>query len=203
MSHAGRDEDALRRQAKDVLRRQMRALRSVLPQAARAARSAAITERVTELAELQTADVVAAFMPMRREVDVTGIICAARESGKRIALPRIDPTGGELLLHFHDSGDALVEGVWGIAEPAASAPGAPPAEVDFVLVPALAVDERGHRVGYGKGFYDRLLPRLTRAVSCVVVFDFQLIAEVPERPGDHRVDLVVTDQRVLRCPDAS
>jgi 5-formyltetrahydrofolate cyclo-ligase len=82
-------------------------------------------------------------------------------------------------------------------QPAASAPPIADASIDLVLVPALAVDERGHRIGYGKGFYDRLLPRLA-ALRVALVFDFERIVEVPVRAGDVPVDVIVTDERVIR-----
>ena len=63
---------------------------------------------------------------------------------------------------------------------------------------ALAVDPRGYRIGYGGGYYDRLLPQLQNALSCAVVYDFQLVAEVPELPFDVTVDLIVTDAQVIR-----
>jgi 5-formyltetrahydrofolate cyclo-ligase len=65
-------------------------------------------------------------------------------------------------------------------------------------VPALAVDARGFRIGYGRGFYDRLLPTLPNALTVAIVYDFQLVAEVPEEPFDVPVHVVATDARVLR-----
>ena len=61
------------------------------------------------------------------------------------------------------------------------------------------MDPRGYRIGYGGGYYDRLLPQLTNACSCAVAFDFQLIVEVPELPIDVPVDIVVTDERVIEA----
>ena len=84
-----------------------------------------------------------------------------------------------------------------VPEPPEDSPLVDPAEVDLVIVPALVLDERGARIGYGAGYYDHLLPRLTRAVRIGVVFDFQLVAEVPETVGDERVNVVVTDERVI------
>jgi 5-formyltetrahydrofolate cyclo-ligase len=83
-------------------------------------------------------------------------------------------------------------------QPPEHAPSVADGDVDLVIVPALAADERGHRIGYGKGFYDRLLPRLSGATRLCVIFDFELVAEVPNRPGDEMVDLIVTDARIAR-----
>ena len=92
-----------------------------------------------------------------------------------------------------------IPGVFSVPEPPEDAARLLPKEVDFALVPALALDPRGYRIGYGGGYYDRLLPKLSQARTCAVAFDFQLIAEVPELPFDVAVDLVVTDERVIRA----
>ena len=102
-----------------------------------------------------------------------------------------------VVLHAHVPGDALERGAFGIPEPD---PGAPViTRPDVVLVPFLAADPRGYRVGYGKGFYDRLLPELGDALRVAAGFDFQLVPEVPSAPFDVPVDVVVTDARVLRA----
>lgn len=67
------------------------------------------------------------------------------------------------------------------------------------MIPALAVDPRGYRIGYGGGYYDKLIPALHSARTCAVAYDFQLIAEVLELPFDVAVDLIVTDARVMRA----
>jgi 5-formyltetrahydrofolate cyclo-ligase len=86
-----------------------------------------------------------------------------------------------------------------VPEPPETATRVQPDEVDFALVPALAVDPRGYRIGYGGGYYDKLIPRLGHACTCALAYDFQLIAEVPDLPFDVAVDLVVTDERVIRA----
>ena len=94
-----------------------------------------------------------------------------------MALPRV--VGDELQLHLVDSETVLVEGAFSVPEPPETAKQVAPGDVDFALVPALAVDPRGHRIGYGGGYYDKLIPLLQRACTCAVAYDFQLISEVP------------------------
>ena len=130
-------------------------------------------------------------------VNLEPSIQAAWAAGKRVALPRV--VGDELQLHFVDSDTVLVEGAFSVREPPETAAQVQPEEVDFALVPALAVDPRGYRIGYGGGYYDKLIPRLGHACTCAVAYDFQLISEVPELPFDVAVDLVVTDERVIRA----
>ncbi len=199
----GVEEQALRAQVKEQIRRRMRAVRDVLPPEARRARSEAIAARVTDLAEIEAARVVSAFVAIKSEVDPAPIVAALRARGARIALPRVDVETGRIVLHDHAEAGPLEPGAYGVPEPPSSAPEVDPADVDVVLVPALAADPRGHRIGYGKGYYDRLLPTLTSAVRCCLIYDFQLVAEVPDVPGDEPVQLVVTDTQTLRVHPAA
>jgi 5-formyltetrahydrofolate cyclo-ligase len=191
--HADRQ---LRRRAKLALRKQMRAVRDALPRSACDTRSAEITERLFALGELERAATVLAFASICNEVRTRPSMEAAWAAGKSVALPRV--VGDELQLHLVDSETVLVEGSFSVPEPPAEAVRISPDEVDFALVPALAIDPRGYRIGYGGGYYDKLIPRLERAWTCAVAYDFQLISEVPELPFDVPVDLVVTDERVIR-----
>lgn len=191
--HADRQ---LRQRAKLSLRNRMRAVREALPMTACDARSAKITQRLRSLEEFRQATTILAFASIRNEVRTRPSMEAAWESAKRVALPRL--IEDELRLHVIDAQTVLVEGPFSVPEPPGTTELIPPNEVDFVLVPALAVDPRGYRIGYGGGHYDRLLPRLEQACTCVLAYDFQLISEVPELPFDVAVDLVVTDERVIR-----
>lgn len=188
----------IRHRAKQALRTQLRAVRSALPESACHSRSSEIATRVLTLPELVNARTVLAFASIRNEVRTREIMNAAWADGKRVALPRV--VGDVLALHIVEADTVMIEGAFSVPEPDAAAPQLEPSEVDFALVPALAVDPRGFRIGYGGGYYDKLLPLLDRACSCAVAYDFQLVPEVPELPFDATVDLVVTDVRVIR-PD--
>lgn len=183
---------------KAEIRQRRRAVRRALPHEARLARSAAICQKVLELPEWERAKTVLAFVPMRSEVQVGELVERARSANKRVAAPRMTPSFDDLELAEWRDDEALEESGMMFLQPPDDSPRVAEAEVDLVLVPALAADDRGHRIGYGKGFYDRLLPRLTRALRVGVIFDFELVGEVPDRPGDQRLDLVVTDACVLR-----
>ena len=119
-------------------------------------------------------------------------------AGGLLALPRVDAAAGTITLRAWSPGEPLERGGFGVMEPLSSAPEVPASAVDFVLVPALAVDLQGNRLGYGKGLYDRLLPTLPTALRCALAYDFQLVSELPSSPTDAPVDVVVTDARVLR-----
>jgi 5-formyltetrahydrofolate cyclo-ligase len=189
-------ELALRHGVKQALRQQMRAIRDAHPPEARRTRSLAIAERLTQLPEFRSAKTVAAFASIGSEADTMPIMEAAWADSKLVALPRL--TGERMSLHSVLPETKLQPGPFAVPEPAPEQPLLPPERVDFVIVPALAVDPRGHRIGYGKGCYDQLLPSLSQAFSCVIAYDFQLLAEVPEQPFDVPVDGIVTDVRVIR-----
>ena len=186
----------LRVHAKRELRTRMLAVRKVIPLEACAERSARANARVIELAEFARAKVIVGYSAIRKELDPTELLRAAAHSGKRVGLPRVD---GELLtLHEYAPGDELEESGWGILEPLAGTPTIAADSVELVVVPAVALDAAGHRIGYGRGFYDRLLPRMERAFRVGVAYDFQLVPEIPHEPHDSAMHCVVSDLRTLR-----
>jgi 5-formyltetrahydrofolate cyclo-ligase len=188
----------LARRAKDMLRKRMRSQRKSLSAAAAAERSRAIADRLSALPFLQRAKAVALYAPIagRNEVDVTSLDASIRERGGVVYYPSVDPATREMT--FRDPGalGGLRDLGQGFPEPEPTTPAAP--ELDVIVVPALWVDPEGRRIGYGGGFYDRTLPRFRpHSVAVAVVFHFQVGAELPEVPGDERVDWIVTDETAL------
>ncbi len=201
---ASADLDALRPRAKAALRKRLRNLRASHPPAVRAERSAAITRAVLALDAWQSARVVAVFHAMDEEVDTAALIADARSRGLTVCLPCVTDREAPLTFRvaWSPAGDhPLVAGVWGIDEPGAEAPVMALDAIDVVIVPCLAVAPTGHRLGYGRGYYDRTLALMPRATSVAVAFDFQFIAEVPSEAHDVPVTWVVTDRSTLRTPD--
>ncbi|MGB5809670.1 MAG: 5-formyltetrahydrofolate cyclo-ligase [Polyangiales bacterium] len=195
-SPAGGTDDRIRIEVKRELRKRMRAVRGVIPTEACETRSRRIEERVRALPPFTSARTLLSFAPIRKEVRTRAIMQAAWDDGKRVALPRV--TGDELELLWVRPETKLIEGAFGVPEPPGDADRVDPGEIEFALVPALAADSRGHRIGYGGGYYDRLLPTMPNAFSCVVAFDFQLIGEVPKLDTDVAAQTVVTDRRVIQ-----
>lgn len=147
---------------------------------------------------MSSAAEVALFWPIERkkEVDLRAVDAALRDRGCAVAYPAIDPETREMTFHIAASREALAPCEFGFMAPALSAPRA--GALDVVVVPGLAFDPRGFRIGYGGGFYDRALPSTRpRATAIGVAYDFQLAADVPESETDVPVDLVVTDVREL------
>lgn len=197
------------RQAKAALRQRIKdALAATSPEQ-RAAWSKAICERVGALAEFAGAGTVMLYAPMARwrEVDVEPLARAALAAGKRVALPRLGPLGGEPTLEpalVRNWDLDVVEGGPPLPRfrgPRADAPAVAPAEIDVVVVPGLAFDASGRRLGRGGGYYDRFLtlrtipPHLRRIA---VAFEVQVVGEVPTDPHDQRVEMVVTQDRIVR-----
>jgi 5-formyltetrahydrofolate cyclo-ligase len=184
----------LRVRAKTELRKRMRAVRGAVPAEARRIRSERACDRLMARPEWNAARVVAGYVAMRSETDPRLALERGHTAGKTIVLPRIDYEHEIVELRTWDPLAPLEESGMGFLQPAADRPRVAHADVDLVIVPALAVDARGFRLGWGKGYYDRLLPLLGTARSIAMVFHFQLMAEVPEMPHDVAVDVVVSDQ---------
>ncbi|WP_437672924.1 5-formyltetrahydrofolate cyclo-ligase [Sorangium sp. So ce131] len=191
-------EAALRHRAKGELRKRARALRNSFPRDAILERSRRIQRALAELPAVASARRVALFYPIedRNEVDLRELDPLLRARGVRVAYPAIDPESRAMTFRFVADPEAMEERGLGFREPAPSDEEA--SELDVIVVPALQIDPRGHRIGYGAGFYDRTLPRFSPPAHTVgVAFDFQLIAEVPSTKEDVPLATIVTDARVL------
>jgi 5-formyltetrahydrofolate cyclo-ligase len=191
-------EDVLRRRVKGELRKRMRGLRKALPAAACNERSLKIVERLASLDVIAGARSVALFWPIesRHEVDLRSLDGKLRGRGARVAYPAVVDDGRSMIFRFASDVGAMVEGPMGVLEPAEGEPVAGPGDVDAIVVPALAIDTRGHRIGYGGGYYDRaLLAHAPHAATVAVAYEFQLLAETPDTEGDVTVGWIVTDAR--------
>lgn len=193
-------EELVRTLAKRELRKRMRGLRVTTPAAKIEARSEAVRARLLALDVVRSARAVALFWPIeaRHELDLRPLAARLREMNKRIAYPHLGEEPGSMGFRLVVDDATLEERGHGFAEPAEDAPAVSPGELSVIIVPALALDARGARLGYGAGYYDRALPRFCPpAVSVGVCFSFQLLGEIPTTPHDVPVDLIVTDETVL------
>lgn len=189
------------RDAKIALRRRVLGLRDTLPGDARATAGAAIAARVAALPSFTGARVPLLTLAFRSEWDTMPLVAAALTSGRTVVVPRVDPLARMLTLHaVADVERDVAPGYRGIPEPRAHCRAIAPAQIDWVLVPGVAFDPTGRRLGYGGGYYDRLLPLLPPGVPRVAgAFDMQIVAGVPAATHDLRVDMVVTESRTLVC----
>ncbi len=140
---------------------------------------------------------VSGFWPIRDEIDVRPLLAALETRGWVVALPAVMGSDEPLAFRVWSRGGALVEAAFGLMEPAVEAACVDP---DVALVPLLAFDRRGYRIGYGKGHYDRTLRLLRgrRAVLAVgVAFAAQEVVQVPVEPHDQPLDAVLTEREWL------
>jgi 5-formyltetrahydrofolate cyclo-ligase len=156
--------------------------------------SLAAQRRLLSTPEFAAALTVALYCPTRNEVFTEELFATARRHGKRVAYPRV--RGGQLEFVQVADLQTLTPGAFGILEPVGDSL-LRLGELDLVVVPGVAFDRRGHRLGYGKGFYDRLLHGAPPAVLAGLCFDFQLVDVLPHEEHDVCMDLLVTDERTL------
>jgi 5-formyltetrahydrofolate cyclo-ligase len=182
--------------AKERLRHEAQALRDALPADARTAAAEAIAARAFPL-PITPGVVVSGFMPLKSEINPLPLMQKLAEQGARLALPSIVGRGSPLSMRTWEFGSPLDRGQWGIREPKADAPEVDP---DILLVPLLAFDRAGYRIGYGAGYYDMTIKRL-RALKPVmavgIAFAAQEVPEIPKTPRDERLDLVLTEHEVI------
>ena len=185
--------------AKRTMRNALIAARDAVPGAAREAASAAIAQRIAALPSFHAARCLLLTLPFRSEWDTRSLIAAAHAQGKTVVLPRVDDAARMLDVHVvRDVERETAPGFRGIPEPAESLPRVELRAIDWVLVPGVAFDVAGRRLGYGGGYYDRLLALLDpRAQRVAGAFDLQVVATVPAAPHDLVVDLIVTETRLL------
>jgi 5-formyltetrahydrofolate cyclo-ligase len=181
--------------AKAALRREARARRDALPEAARNAAARALR---AEIAGLELSGIVAAYWPIGSEIDPRPVMRDLAARGMRVALPVVVARGAPLSFREWRPGLALVPAGFGLSVPP---PEAPALEPETLLVPLLAFDRRGRRLGYGGGYYDRTLAALrarktVRAIG--LAFAEQEVAAVPTAPGDERLDAIATERGKLR-----
>jgi 5-formyltetrahydrofolate cyclo-ligase len=180
---------------KAALRKLIIASRDALSPAARREASAAITSQLLALDAYRQARCVLAYMSFGSEFDTAALIEDALREGKTLCLPRVERAARELVIHrVADIEHDLQSGVWGIREPRAECTVADLQQIDFVLLPGAAFTPRCERLGYGGGFYDRLIPRFpARPPLVAAAFALQICATVPLDANDQSVDVVITE----------
>jgi len=189
------------RDDKRTLRESLIAARDALPAAMRARASRSIADRIAALPAWRAARVVLLTLPFRSEWDARLAVRDALADGKTVAVPRVDAPARMLhALVIEDLERDVEPGYRGIPEPRADRPAIPLDRIHWVLVPGIAFDPAGKRLGYGGGYYDRLLPLLPPAAERVAgAFEAQIVERVPAARHDIGVDCIVTERRMLAC----
>lgn len=188
---------------KPSIRKTIMAQREQLSAIARAEYSAAITERLLQLPEYRQAAAVLGYMNFGAEFASELWVEQVLAEGKRLALPKVNHHTDQLDLYWVDDlENQLAEGLWGIREPVVercerlrSLNG-----VEFALLPGVAFARDGARLGYGRGFYDKLLANMTqRPVLAAAAFALQVVEFIPQEATDVKVEWIVTEQETIAC----
>jgi len=192
------DSDAVA--VKAALRREILARRDALDSDTRGRLSTAALARVAALDAFRRARVVLGYASFGSELETRPFLQAVLAAGRTLVLPRVERAARRLALHqVRDLDTELRPGTWGIPEPVpARCRTVTRAEIGFALVPGVVFDPGGGRIGYGAGYYDRLLaewPALAPALVAVA-FELQVVPAVPVFDTDRPVDLVVTESRI-------
>jgi 5-formyltetrahydrofolate cyclo-ligase len=189
---------ALNRDKKSI-RKEILGRRDSLSREEKAEKDAAIRERFLSLPEFRDAKAILFFASFRSEVDTFHLIGRALKEGKRALLPKVE--GDRLEIHEIFGLDELERGFMGIPEPTAGARKADINAADLVIMPGAAFDLSGGRLGYGKGYYDRMLAGLKKPVPLVALaYELQVVeGTLPSEPHDIRVNRIVSEKRVISC----
>ena len=186
---------------KRKIRQEMLQKRDVLPAANRVIHSATILQRLFELEVMQMACWVTFYASYGSEVETGGMMAHALAHGKRVSVPKIEGGNRILLSELRHPVRELAPGWRGIPEPRSEFLRPVKIEaMDFVVVPGVAYDDKGNRLGQGGGCYDQLLAKVRGRIPIVALaFELQLTCEVPVLPNDVPVDFIVTERRVIDC----
>ena len=170
-------------------------------------RSIAAAAILLERREWKSAERILGYLALKDELELSGVLKAALTAGKTVALPRYIPEQGAYcaaMLPPSESFATLSFGRFGILEPPISAPIVPLNQLDFVLVPGVAFDPSGGRLGRGKGFYDRLLAETNNAcMKCGVALEEQIITAIPSEAHDVCMNFVLTPSRWIVCKEGA
>ena len=183
---------------KKKLRETVLAQRDAMPTATRKAASEAILKKVCALPEYAMAECVLTYMGFGSEIETEPFFERIISDGKIAVLPRVDRASQSLVLHSARSIAELVTSKWGIREPALDAPVLPVNEIDFVLIPGVAFDRDGNRLGYGRGYYDKLLSTANPVLARVSAgFSCQVVDRVPVGSRDQKMDCIITENEII------
>lgn len=162
--------------------------------------SQVVTQNLSQVLAYKHSSATMSYNSFRGEVHTKGINQQLLRKNNQLFLPVIPEGSDEITVSLFLPSDKLTRGKFNVPEPKIVRI-APPEQIDLVLVPGVVFDEEGYRIGFGKGYYDRFLPKLScpRIGLC---YEFQVIEEVPHAPHDQRLDILVTEKRIMYVNDS-
>ncbi len=187
---------------KQSLRKSVLTLRDGLPLDVKSRLDSAILARILELPDYRESRTLLGYMNFGSEFSCDSWADQVLKDGKRLALPRVNRHTSTLDLYFvEDLENQLEPGLWGIREPVVERCERLKAinEVEFALLPGIAFTRKGARLGYGGGFYDKLLSGSMRPVLAVAAYGLQLVEEIPQEETDVGVEWIITESETISC----
>lgn len=193
---------------KKKLRSRLLEKRDSIPPELKVRKEAAIEKRLLALPEFMGAQGILLYVSFRSEVDTTKSLEYILKRGRKLILPRVDSRHRTLTLYKVKNMSELAPGYMGIPEPDVGADREVSLkDIDLVIIPGAGFDLEGNRLGYGGGYYDRLLSYESRLLAKVghhittvaLAFEEQIGEEIPSEPHDIKVDIIITDKRKINC----
>lgn len=187
---------------KSSIRRHALRIRDSLSIEQKTKKDQAIANTLRQLKIYRSAERILFYVSFGSEVDTLKLISEELDRGRFLAVPKVVKEKGTLRIHRITALSSLKPGVFGILEPVEDCPTVDVGEVDLVIVPGVAFDTYKNRLGYGKGYYDRLLANMKglkadKEIAIAIAYEEQIVDRLPTEPHDIKVDLLVTDERVI------
>lgn len=185
---------------KRELRKSILKMRDSMDNQERFAADEIILKKLLALKEYRDATSVFCFVSYRSEVDTRQIIAESLRRGKRLIVPVVDKENKVMILSELKSSEELAKSDLGILEPKKEflRPVKPKA-VDLCIAPGAVFDKRGYRIGYGGGFYDKMIPQFRSDVKTVgISYDFQFVEKLPNEEFDQKIDMLVTEKEIYK-----
>jgi 5-formyltetrahydrofolate cyclo-ligase len=192
---------------KKALRKEIISHRDSIPSEIRELKDREILKRLTGINAFQEARAILFYASFRSGVNTEKLIRQALEDGIITVLPRVVKSNDILKLYVIRNLADLAPGSWGILEPiAAEERELQAVDIDIVIAPGVAFDERCNRLGYGKGYYDKLLSARDSAAHKPLIvglaYEEQIVSSLPCNPHDIKMDIVITDKRIITCNES-
>ena len=186
--------------SKKTIRKLIEDRRASLDEGDRRIRDENIFSRLIDHNLFKDAKSIFIYVSFDGEIDTHSIINYALKEGKIVCVPKIFTKAEGMHLMKIDSFSSLTPGYYGILEPPADSEEMSPEDIDLIIMPGVAFDENGGRVGYGGGFYDRLLAGSNiQSTKIALAYRFQVFDKVPSDKWDERVDMIITEEGIINC----
>ena len=184
---------------KSSIRKKMQDERLLHSDEKRRKKSTEMSKFIFSLPEFETAKNVLFYLSKKYEARTDEMILRSIEAGKAVFLPKTDVKGGALRIYEISSLEKIVRGPFDVLEPDTKGLFADPKKMDLAIIPGVAFDRNGNRIGHGIGYYDKFLKGLKKGAPIIgLAFEFQLAPEIPHEPHDVKVNILITEKRIIR-----